>query len=142
MNALTNITADPLVQAVARANDWLRVARPVIKAYFALEDIEGDLGSAGLGFRGDKRWNEAKAWDERTMDEARDLLRKPVSEMQELIEAIRQTAIDDEMPRWTQGCDVDAVDAEYERYEQAMADVLSVKAAIKIVADEPRGGVA
>jgi hypothetical protein len=141
-DSLSAAPLDPITAAVSRANDWLRVARPVIQAFFALEDIEGNLGQAGHQFAPNRRWNQPKEFDEQTMQEAREILRKPTAEMQELIEAIRETFIADAMPSQPlrsvnpTDADWDAYDAEYERFEQAMTEVLTVQAAIKIVAEE------
>lgn len=135
-----------LSATVEQINDWVRVARPVIKAYYALDDIHSDLISARFAFRGPKRWNEPQEYDERAMEDAARELIKPRDNMLAIVEGIRSDCISDHYqsgpgtpeptdPILRTAWDV-AEDEAAEFNEAVERNVISVDAALKIVAGE------
>jgi hypothetical protein len=93
MNAVSALSLDlseaKLAAAVAEASGWVRVATPIIKAMFALDDAQADLRSAKYDFRGKKRWNEPAAYDERAMKEADDIVDEARLRLFEMLDGIR-----------------------------------------------------
>lgn len=112
-----------LDEAIASANQWLVTARPVIKAMFAIEDAE---------------WDIRQACDDRTGQEVLPILRKPVRELRELVDGIRDNFLCDVTPSHAGLADDDADgwDARDAFIDEVGRSVLSVDAAIKLVGDE------
>lgn len=114
------IAAPNIADAIAKANQWVAAAKPVIRAWFALDDIAGDLFTA----------------EQRIRDEARGLLRKPRDEMYRMIEGIRDDFRCDHVVHASE----DADDAEWDRVEEFNDELdrgmVSVAAAIKQVEAE------
>ncbi|MFK4794919.1 hypothetical protein [Sphingobium sp. ZW T5_29] len=117
---MTVLVTPNIADAIAKANQWVVTAKPVIRAWFALDDIAGDLFEA----------------DQRTRDEARGLLRKPRDEMYRMIEGIR----DDFRCDHVMYASDDADEAEWDRVEEFNDELdrgmASVAAAIKQVEAE------
>lgn len=131
MNAETKILAalPDLAQATERANGWVSIARPIIRAIFALEEIEHLLTR--------ERFTAEKDSDSRTFKEATGYIAKPQRELREMLDGIRDDFLADEMPpQPSQG----APDSEWEardEFSDALGEsVTSVDQAIKIVTDE------
>jgi hypothetical protein len=136
-NALSIETAErDLDAAVARADLWVGRAHAVIKAFFALEEIESSLRSEGYNSRDGLHWNVPKTPVEHTMSDAIRLVSGPAAKMSDLVEAIRDEFICDESWVWatvTTEADEDAGIA----FNEALKDrVISVEAAVRSVGDE------
>lgn len=136
MNAYSTIRQPTLSEAIAQASDWVRVAKPVILAYFAMDEIDSALRSAAYDFRGDKRWNEPKGHEERTMDEARAELRPSMANLMLIVEGIRDNFICDATPQHPSGDDEAEWDAHEEFREALEAGVPGVVATVKKIGDE------
>lgn len=95
MNAFSTIAADPVETAITKASEWVRVATPIIKAYLALDEIDGDMSSAAIDARGNRRWNAPVAYDERVIEEARGEVKDAREALYKIIEGIREDLICD-----------------------------------------------
>lgn len=117
---MTALTIPNIADAIAKANQWVAAAKPVIRAWFALDDIAGDLFTA----------------DQRIRDEARGLLRKPRDEMYRMIEGIRDDFRCDHVMHGNS----DMTEAEWDRVEEFNGELergmVSVATAIKQVEAE------
>lgn len=69
---MTVLVTPNIADAIAKANQWVAAAKPVIRAYLEMDGIAGDLFAA----------------DERIRDEARGILRKPIRELYDMIDGI------------------------------------------------------
>jgi hypothetical protein len=145
MNAFTNIVADPVETAVAAANAWVRTATPIIKAYLALDMIDGDLRAAAHDFRGHKRWNEPVEYDERVCTEVRSDITKAAEQVYATIEGIREDFICDHWAHEPDG-PADDSDAAAHAYDAACdtcmefndrlkRETISVDAAVKQIGE-------
>jgi hypothetical protein len=146
MNAPATITVSTIDQAIERANDWVRVARPIIKACFLMDDAHLELSRARLddpkGFASYGQMSPAaRDWAEadRHIDRCRE-------ELNGMLEGIRDNALCDERmsgPQESEPADPIArqvwdnawVDTE-EFNDQLDRDVMSISAAIKLVENE------
>src|SRR3546814_3472971 len=82
VNFLSRSLADAkLTDALERADCWIDSARPVIKAYLELDQIDGDLCLAGHAFQ-----NDGDLIGRSATDEARRLVGQRVNELHEIIE--------------------------------------------------------
>lgn len=131
MNApVTFITALPdLTEATERANKWIDVARPIIKAMFELEEIEHVLNRA--------RFDAQRECDQRTFKEAASCLARPQREWNEMLDGIRSDFLADETPpQPSQDADEQAWQDRDEWTDALGESVTSVEQAVKIVTDE------
>ena len=138
INSLARALAEQkFTDAVERASDWARVARPVIIAWYKLDDIRGELSSAAYEFRGDKKWNEPKAYDERAMRDASSDLAKPMDDLNATISGIRDDFICDEHNRATPAVWTEQAEDDFEEFCEALErEVPSVDAVMKRIGDE------
>src|SRR3546814_20794599 len=84
VNFLSRSLADAkLTDALERADCWIDSARPVIKAYLELDQIDGDLCLAGHAFQ-----NDGALIGRSATDEARRRVGRRVNDLPELIESI------------------------------------------------------
>lgn len=142
MNAVSSLSIDlaeaKLAAAVAEASGWVRVATPVIKAMFALDDTQGDLRAAGYDFRGGRNWNAPKRQEERVMDEAEGYVDEARIKLYEMIDGIRDDFRCDALHSYPQpnGNDEDEWDA-YEAFTEELDRQLpTVASVIKRIGDE------
>lgn len=117
---MTVLVTPNIADAIAKANQWVAAARPVIRAYFALDDIMADLFDA----------------DKRIRDEARAIVRKPFNEMHDMIDGIREDFRCDHVMSGNS----DMTDAEWDQVEEFNDELdrgmVSVATAIKQVERE------
>lgn len=109
-----------IADAIAKANQWVAAAKPVIRAYFAIDDVACDLYAA----------------DRAICEEARGILRKPLRDLSDMIDGIRDNYRCDHVMHGETGMtdsEWDAVEAFNEELERGM---VSVAAAIKQVEAE------
>lgn len=78
---------DPCAEAITRANKWIDIGRPIIKAMYAMEDAQRELMSASLA---------VTKPDRRTFDEAHGYVNKAREELYEMLDGIRDNALCDE----------------------------------------------
>lgn len=131
MNAETKILAalPDLSEAAERANKWIDVARPIIKAIFALEEVEHLLTRERLTVEKDS--------DSRTFKEAAGYIAKPQRELHEMLDGIRDDFLCDEMPPQPPSDADDQAWQDRDEWHDALGEsVTSVGQAIKIVTDE------
>lgn len=117
-----------LAVAAERANRWLDIARPIIKAIFALEDIEHLLTR--------ERFTAERDGDSRTFKEAAGYIAAPQRELHEMLAGIRDDFLCDEMPPQPQTDDEQAWQDRDEWTDALGESVTTVEGAIKIVTDE------
>jgi len=117
---MTVLVTPNIADAIAKANQWVAQAKPVIRAYFALDDILCDLIDA----------------DKRIRDEARAIVRKPFNEMHQMIDGIRE----DHRCDHVMSGNSDMTDAEWDQVEEFNDELergmVSVATAIKQVERE------
>lgn len=138
MNAQTAIRpavleAMKLANAVEQANSWVETARPIIKAYLALDQIHGDLRSEEFKRRGNRRYNVPASYAECACKDAGSDVGTAVEALAAQIDAIRSDMLNDESLNASQNAD----DAEWD-YVEAFNDDLArqcvtVDAAVKLV---------
>src|SRR3546814_3635719 len=117
-----------LTDARERAYCWIDSARPVIKAYQELDQIDGDLCLAGHAFQ-----NDGDLIGRGATDEARRLVGQRVNELHEIIEGIRDEVIAENGWQWREGCTEDEEDAGIDLNDTLARETLSVVGAIKAV---------
>lgn len=108
MNALTHhqfTQAVTLADAIAAASLWTLAARPVVRAIFALEDVDFTL---------------AQGCDRATYGEAKDIIAKPRKQLLELVEGIRDNFLSDQLPPQPGR---DAPDTEWDARDEFQAEV-------------------
>lgn len=96
---MTVLVTPNIADAIAKANQWLITARPIIAAYYGLDQIDADL---------------ICGCDERTSRDARQPVERCMSKMLDLIEDIRSEAIADQ---WWHASD-NADEAEWDAVEE------------------------
>jgi hypothetical protein len=137
MNAVNAIVRDAAeakaLAAVAAADKWLDAARPIILAYFKLDDIQSELNTAhGLAYRN-------PSYEQRIVREAGGYVAKAREELFGMLEGVRDDFVADQMlPQPAH--DVPYSDPEWEARD-AFSDhvndeTLSVKDAIKRIERE------
>ena len=108
--------------AISAANGWALAGRPLVRALFALEDVQCEL---------------SQELDKRTWDEARPIITRPQRELREMLEGLRENFICDCLPPHPSS---DTSQAEWDAYDEASDairnGVLSVDALIKQMAAE------
>lgn len=110
-----------LDEAILAANNWVAAARPIIKAMFAIEDIE---------------WTVRHDCDDRTGREGVSILAKPVRELRSLIDGIRDDFLCDHSRPNVRDIP-EELEAEILAFNGELAErTLSVDGAIKLVGDE------
>ena len=127
MNALTAIRpAYDLDAAHKQAHEWVAIARPLIKAYLALDQIQSDVLCAS---------HRAGAYASSIRCSATDLS-EAMAELLKDIEGLRDAVLSDVGPRQPLGiahfdhAAWDAHDDLCEQWDERIRDVLSVEAAI------------
>jgi hypothetical protein len=131
MNAQTQILAalPGLTEATERANKWLDVARPIIKAMFALEDVESELRQ--------QAYRSERKHDQQTFRWASEDVAKPQRALYSMLDGIRDDFLCDECPpQPSQDADEQAWQDRDEWTDALAESVTSVEGAIKIVTDE------
>jgi hypothetical protein len=110
-----------LDDAVLAANLWVAAARPIIKAMFALEDVQ---------------WDIRHGCDDRTGREGASILAKPVCELRQMIDGIRDDFLCDHGRPNVRDIP-EELEAEILAFNDELAErTLSVAGAIKLVGDE------
>ncbi len=117
---MTTLTTPNIADAIAKANQWVAAAKPVIRAYFAMDDIASDLFSA----------------DDRIREEARGILRKPIRELMDMIDGIRDNYRCDHVIHPSDNADEAEWDRVIEFNDELDRGMVSVAAAIKQVERE------
>lgn len=117
---MTVLVTPNIADAIAKANQWVAQAKPVIRAYFAMDDIASDLFSA----------------DDRIREEARGILRKPIREMYDMIDGIRENHRCDHVMSGDTGMTDAEWDAVEEFNDELERGMVSVATAIKQVEAE------
>lgn len=110
-----------LDEAVLAANLWVAAARPIIKAMFALEDLE---------------WDIRQGCDDRTGREGLSILAEPQREFRKLIDGIRDDFLADNSRSWSSDISEDRADEIDAFNDELSSRVLSSDGAIKLVGDE------
>lgn len=110
-----------LDDAILAANNWVAAARPIIKAMFALQDVE---------------WDIRQSCDDRTKSEAREILAKPQDRLRSLIDGIRDDFIADNCRRWTRDMSDEQSELVDAFNDELGSRTLSADGAIKLVGDE------
>jgi len=138
MNALAPIVAAPfdLNAAHMEAHRWVETARPLIVAYLALDQIDGDVRVASYGM-GDTYWSSA------IMDGAK-MVSAAVTELYSQIEHVREMWIGDLSPPapnrgvWSgvSQNDLDDYDDLCAMWDERIRDVISVDGAIRQIEEE------
>lgn len=117
---MTTLATPNIADAIAKANQWVDAAKPVIRAYFAVDDAACELYAA----------------DRAICQEARGILRKPMIDLSDMIEGIRDNYRCDHVMNG----DSDMTDAEWDRVEEFNDELdrgmVSVATAIKQVGAE------
>ena len=117
---MTVIVTPNIADSIAKANQWVAAAKPVIRAYLEMDGIAGDLFDA----------------DSRIREEARGILRKPIRELYDMIDGIREDHRCDHVMHGHS----DMTDAEWDLVEEFNDELergmVSVAAAIKQVERE------
>lgn len=117
---MTVLVTPNIADAIAKANQWVAQAKPVIRAYFTLDDVAADLFSA----------------DDRIREEARSILRKPIRELMDMIDGIRDNYRCDHVMHGAS----EMTEAEWDQVEEFNDELergmVSVAAAIKQVERE------
>lgn len=131
MNAVNAMLRDQqeakLEAAVAAADKWLDLARPIILASFKLDDLESEI-TRGCSYPGDHRAT--------ILREAAAYLCKASGKLQDMLDGIRSDFIADESLSWSKDLSEDAGDA-VDAFNDALSDeTLTVKDAIKRVENE------
>lgn len=117
---MTDLVTPNIADSIAKANQWVAAAKPVIRAWYAMDAIAADLFVA----------------DERIREEARAILRKPMRELDEMIDGIRDDFRCDHVMHGNS----DMTEAEWDQVEEFNDELergmVSVAAAIKQVERE------
>jgi hypothetical protein len=118
------------IAAVEATDKWLDAARPIIKAYFALDDLSNDLRfTRGLDKPGD--------YDSRIGREASSYVHDAAENLREMLDGIRSDFIADAIHPYPAS---DASEAEHDAYAEfeiyVTDETLSVANAIKRVEAE------
>lgn len=131
MNAPVIIIAalPDLAQATERANKWVDVARPIIKAMFALDEAEHLLRREGH--------SAERQSDARTFKEAAGEVSRSQRDLNDMLDGIRDDFLCDEMPPAPSSEADEQAWADRDEWHDALGEaVTSVDQAIKIVTDE------
>jgi hypothetical protein len=119
--------------AVEAANAWVETARPIIKAYLALDMIHGDLRAAEFKRRGNRRFGTAASYQELVCRDAGSEVSGAVEHLAKDIDGIRSDTLGDEKLNASDNAD----DAEWDRVEAFNEELerqcITVDAAIKLV---------
>lgn len=116
--------------------EWLRIARPIIKAMFAVEDAIAPVTTARLADpKGYAPYSQRSAAGHAWMD-AQGIAGKACEEMRELIEGIRDNALCDAYADCPNDATDDEADAIDEFNDDLRKSVLTVGAAVRMVSDE------
>lgn len=141
VNALARDAAEQQLQeAVARASKWVDQAKPVILAYFVLEDQADEPISKAL--RGDPTAFECyskRSPDALTWHDARDIVRGAATELFKMLDGIRDNFLCDERSAASpfNGSYTEADEEAYEAFDEALErEVPSVAATVKKIGDE------
>jgi hypothetical protein len=122
--------------AVERVNAWVETAKPVIKAYLALDQIHADLRSAEFERRGNRKYGTAASYAESACKYAGSDVSAAVEALSASIEAIRDDTMNDEKLNASQAAD----DAEWDHVEAFNEELerqcITVDAAVKLVESE------
>lgn len=123
--------------AVERVNtEWLRIARPIILAMFAVDDaiypvttarLADPLGYVSYGSMSPA----AHAWQE-----AQSVTSKAVDGLRDILEGVRENALCDALIAVDYDAADDVVDAQEAFNDDLRASVMSVEAAVKMIGDE------
>ena len=117
---MTVLVTPNIADAIAKANQWVDAAKPVIRAYFAVDDAACLLFDA----------------QDRIKEEARGILRKPCRDLSDMIGGIRDDFRCDHVMHGHS----DMTDAEWDAVEEFNDELargmVSVAAAIKQVERE------
>lgn len=117
---MTVLVTPNIADAIAKANQWVASAKPVIRAWYALDAIASDLFDAPANIR----------------EEARAILRKPMREMDEMIVGIRDNYRCDHVMHGTSEMSEAEWDLVEEFNDELERGMVSVAAAIKQVERE------
>lgn len=141
MNMFATIAVPTHHAKVMACNAWVDEARPIIVAMFALEDAQGDLFTAQMNARGNRRYNEPTQPGERTFMEARDYVETARTNLFEMLDGIRDNYLCDER----QSCLVEMMPQQAEAVDEFNDwlddEVISVKAAVDLVIAEQNARV-
>lgn len=116
--------------------EWLRIARPIIKALLAVDDAIYPVTTARLGDpKGYTSYSgmspAAHAWQE-----AQSVVTKAVAELEGILEGIRDNALCDAYADCPNDATDDEADAIEEFNEDLRKSVVTVEAAVRMVGDE------
>jgi hypothetical protein len=93
VNAVSALAVDQqessISSAATIANKWVTVAEPVLKAFWALEEIECALRSAGFAIDPERHYRAMRGAQEQALHEAADILTKPTAAIFDMLESIR-----------------------------------------------------
>lgn len=124
-----------LAAAVDRANSWIDTARPVIKAYLALDQIHGGLNTAAYDRRGGRKFGTVAGYGESACAYAASDVSKAVEALAASIDGIRSDVLSDEKLNASQHAD----DSEWDRVEAFNDELdrqcMTVDAAVKLIGD-------
>ena len=144
MNAVNSMARDAAEQklkdAVDRASKWVDQAKPIILAYFVLEDQAEQ--PIALALRDDPTAfapYAKRSCDARTWHEAREIVRSAATDLFKMLDGIRDNFLCDERSAASpfHGSYTEADEEAFEAFDEALErEVPSVKAAVKKIGDE------
>lgn len=118
-----------LSEATERASKWIDVARPIIKAMFAVDDVESELRQQA--YRSDREH------DQRTYRWAAEDVAKSQRALHGMLDGIRDDFLCDECPTQPSQDADEQTWADRDEWNDALGEaVTSVEQAVKIVTDE------
>jgi uncharacterized protein YfaT (DUF1175 family) len=130
MNILATRNRLPdLTEAAERASKWVDLARPIIKAMFALEEVENDLRQQA--YRSDSKR------DQQTYRWVAEDVAKPQRALFSMLDGIRDDYLCDECPQQPSQFADEQAWADRDEWNDALAEsVTTVEQAINIVTAE------